>query len=133
MEDSGEEVKDSGEEAKDLLRMILFLTILDSAIFIIPSLSSSVRKWIRIMRVRSLFIFLSSLVLISFSSLFIFLSSLVTLCSVARWQARALVSPRTSEMELPQRMHWSKERTIFSRGSYVTGVLLILEALFKEK
>ena len=125
MEDSGEE--DSPEEAKDLLRMILFLTILDSAIFIIPILSSSVRKWIRIMKVRS------SLVLVSFSSLFIFLSSLVTLCSVARWQARALVSPFTSEMELPQRMHWSKERTIFSRGSYMTGALLILEALYKEK
>ena len=116
------EVEDSLEEAKDLLRMILFLTILDSAIFITISLSSSVRKWIARRRARCLFIFVGL-----FSSFFIFCSSLVPLCSLARWQARALVSPCTKEMELWQRMHSRKERTIFNRGSYVTGVLLILE------
>ena len=108
------QVEDSPEEAKDLLKMILFLTILDSAIFITISLSSSVRKWIARRRARCLFILLSSL---------------VALCSLARWQVRALVSPCTREMELWQRIHSIRERTIFSRGSYVTGILLIFETL----
>ena len=107
-------MEDSPEEAKDLLKMILFLTILDSAIFITISLSSSVRKWIARRRARCLFILLSSL---------------VALCSLARWQVRALVSPCTREMELWQRIHSIRERTIFSRGSYVTGILLIFERL----
>ena len=116
------QVEDSPEEAKDLLKIILFLTILDSAIFITISLSSSVRKWIARRRVRCLFILFSSFVLA-------LLSSLVALCSLARWQVRALVSPCTREMELWQRMHSIRERTIFSRGSYVTGILLIFERL----
>ena len=116
------QVEDSPEEAKDLLKMILFLTILDSAIFITISLSSSVRKWIARRKARCLFILFSSFVLA-------LLSSLVALCSLARWQVRALVSPCTREMELWQRIHSIRERTIFSRGSYVTGILLIFETL----
>ena len=116
------QVEDSPEEGKDLLKMILFLTILDSAIFITISLSSSVRKWIARRKARCLFILLSSFVLA-------LLSSLVALCSLARWQVRALVSPCTREMELWQRIHSIRERTIFSRGSYVTGILLIFERL----
>ena len=84
------QVEDSAEEPSDLLRMILFLTILDSAIFTTPSLSSSVRKWMARRRARCLFILFSSL---------------LALCSLARWEARALVSPCTREMELWQRMH----------------------------
>ena len=116
------QVEDSPEEAKDLLKMILFLTILDSAIFITISLSSSVRKWIARRRARCLFILLSSFVLA-------LLSSLVALCSLARWQVRALVSPCTREMELWQRIHSIRERTIFGRGFFVTGILLIFESL----
>ena len=79
------QVEDSAEELSDRLRMILFLTIRDSAIFTTPSLSSSVRKWIARRRARCLLILFSSL---------------VALCSLARWEARALVSPCTREMEL---------------------------------
>ena len=103
------QVEDSPEEPNDLLRMILFLTIRDSAILTTPSLSSSVRKWMARSRARCLFIFsLSSLAVLSslaIMSSLAALSSLVVLCSLARWEARALVSPCTREMELWQRMH----------------------------
>ena len=102
------QVEDSPDEPKDLLRTILFLTILDSAIFITPSFSASVRKWMARRRA---------------SCLFTLVSSLAVLCSVARWEARVLVSPCTKEMELWQRTHGSQVTTILRRGSDVTEEL----------
>ena len=97
------EVEDGLEEPVDLLKMILFLTILDSASFNTSSLSSSVRKWIARMRPRCLLLFtLSTSVAV-----------LTRWCLLVRWEARALVSPCTREIGLWQRMQGTRETTIF--------------------
>ena len=105
------EVEDGLEEPVDLLKMILFLTILDSDSFNTSSLSSSVRKWMARMRPRCLLLFTLST------------SEMVVTrwCLLVRWEARAFVSPCTRVIGLWQRMQGTRETTIFGVYFSLTG------------
>ena len=105
------EVEDGLEEPVDLLKMIRFLTILDSDNFNTSSFSSSVRKWMARMRPRCLLLFTLSTS-----------EAVVTRwCLLVRWEARAFVSPCTREIGLWQRMQGTRETTIFDVYFSLTG------------